>query len=162
MHIYSFKASLFMVFLQFASMVTSSDKGYKYEVYIFNKPETRTSNLSCFECHNGDNTDCIGMSDIHKIPTRKCFINEPYCKVRRLSTDGELTTFDRYCAKECTPGCREGGLYSECVSCCNHRSFCNMDNFAQTSHPKTSPFSTFLSIVLFAVSLNVLKKITCT
>ncbi|KAK3785606.1 hypothetical protein RRG08_015491 [Elysia crispata] len=126
----------------------STNKGYKYEVLVYNKLDVRRSNLSCFHCFNGDNSDCIGMSDIQKIPIQNCLVKESFCKVRRFSIDGRLTTFDRNCAEKCIPGCQEGGLYSECVSCCNHRSFCNVGNLAKKLYSFPALLKIFLSTVI--------------
>ncbi|GFO02485.1 structural maintenance of chromosomes protein 1a [Plakobranchus ocellatus] len=152
-------ASLLLFFTQFLLAKAVSGEGVQYDFFI-NKFESRRSNLSCFQCYNGDNTDCMGMSNINKIPTRNCFINEPFCKVRRFSIEGRLTTFDRYCAEACTPGCQEGGLYSECVSCCNHRSFCNVGNSAQALiHTMLFPVHAQCLLVLSVAGLILQKKI---
>ncbi|KAK7002815.1 structural maintenance of chromosomes protein 1A, partial [Biomphalaria glabrata] len=53
--------------------------------------------------------------------------------VRRLHTEDKLTSLERGCDDQCTPGCTDTGLYLECFSCCSE-SLCNADNLAKSIH----------------------------
>lgn len=51
----------------------------RYEVIVYHKEDT---SLSCLDCFNGDNTgDCMTLSNISNIPTKKCQHYQRYCKV---------------------------------------------------------------------------------
>lgn len=119
------------------NVLTVSYSVERYEIVIYQNMETHNSSLSCLFCFNGDATnDCMTLKNISNIPTKTCMQHEPYCKVRRLHKDGDLVTFDRYCASYCKPGCTDAARYLECVSCCNHKSQCNVDNEAPARQQK--------------------------
>ncbi|CAG5128023.1 unnamed protein product [Candidula unifasciata] len=123
----------------------------RYDIVIYQNVETRNSSLSCLFCFNGDATnDCMTLKNISNIPTKTCMQHEPYCKVRRLHKDGDLVTFDRYCASYCKPGCTDAARYLECVSCCNHKSECNVDNAAPNGRPiERYPALFILTILMY-------------
>ncbi|KAH9519791.1 hypothetical protein Btru_070923 [Bulinus truncatus] len=90
--------------------------------------------LSCLACYNGQlGVDCVTFSNISEIPVATCGQHQNFCKVRRLDTEGELTSLDRGCDDQCKPGCTDTELYLECVSCCTEH-LCNTDNLAISMH----------------------------
>ncbi|CAL1529867.1 unnamed protein product [Lymnaea stagnalis] len=123
-----------------------------------------TNGLSCLSCYNGQpGIDCINIGNGSGIPTQVCLPEEPFCKVRRLTTDDVLTTLDRMCDSYCTPGCKEAAWYVECISCCNQESLCNKDNAASgldhsfgkfKSHAHNPFFVLSYFLVLYVIFLN--------
>ncbi|BFZ03605.1 hypothetical protein BsWGS_06644 [Bradybaena similaris] len=140
-----------VVLMSLLNVLTVCFSGERYEIVIYQNVETQNSSLSCLSCFDRDATnDCMTLKNISNIPTKTCMKSEPYCKVRRLSKEGSLVTFDRYCASYCEPGCKEAALYLECVSCCN-TSQCNVDNAAPTGPRREQWPALFILTILMYI-----------
>ncbi|XP_041362211.1 prostate stem cell antigen-like [Gigantopelta aegis] len=100
--------------------------------------------LHCYYCFEYED-DCISMENTSNIRGRECEIEEHYCRVKLLHTEGVLRTFERDCARECTPGCQTVMAHKKCQSCCS-TNFCNSNNHGVRRATSATTFTTALVV----------------